>query len=123
MVPDSADSHQLNRGPQMSELPVRRRRPSCIPGSQPRSERLESRVLMARVLGLDVSQFQGTIDWNAVAANGKQFVFMRSSRTNLTKDPTFDANLAGATAAGLLVGPYRYVLPNGLSDAGPLVDP
>jgi GH25 family lysozyme M1 (1,4-beta-N-acetylmuramidase) len=108
----------------MTELPVRRRRrPSCIPFRQSFSEPLESRVLMARVLGLDVSQFQGAIDWNEVAANGKQFVFMRASRTNLTKDPTFDANAAGAKAAGLLIGPYHFVLPNNVSDAGPLVDP
>jgi GH25 family lysozyme M1 (1,4-beta-N-acetylmuramidase) len=109
----------------MAEPPLRLRRPPCghHRHRQPWSEPLESRVLMSRVLGLDVSQFQGTIDWNEVAASGKQFVFMRSSRTNLTKDPTFDANLAGATAAGLLVGPYRFVLPNGLNDAGPLVDP
>jgi GH25 family lysozyme M1 (1,4-beta-N-acetylmuramidase) len=106
----------------MSEPPVRRR-PSCIHCPQVFSEPLESRVLMARVLGLDVSQFQGTIDWNAVAANGKQFVFMRASRTNLSKDPTFDANAAGAKGAGLLVGPYHFVLPNNVSDAGPLVDP
>ena len=86
-------------------------------------ERLESRLLFVRVEGIDVSQFQGVIDWNEVAANGKQFVFMRSSRTNLTKDPTFDTNRAGATAAGLLVGAYHFTLPLGFGNAGPLVDP
>src|SRR4051794_10450980 len=104
----------------MTAQPVRH--PSCR-RNPPCSEQLESRVLMARVLGLDVSQFQGVVDWNQVAASGKQFVFMRSSRTNLTKDPTFDTNSAGAKAAGLLVGPYHFILPNGVGDAGPLVDP
>src|SRR5687767_10428060 len=86
-------------------------------------ERLESRVLFVRVEGIDVSQFQGVIDWNQIAASGKQFVFMRASRTNLDKDPTFETNLAGATAAGLLVGTYHFTLPNNLGDAGPAVDP
>lgn len=86
-------------------------------------ENLESRVLFVRVEGLDVSLYQGVIDWNQVAASGKQFVFMRASRTNLDKDSTFETNLAGAQAAGLLVGTYHYTLPNNLNDAGPLVDP
>jgi GH25 family lysozyme M1 (1,4-beta-N-acetylmuramidase) len=99
----------------------RRRRHRYV--SQTLSEPLESRLLMARVEGIDVSQFQGVIDWNQVAANGKQFVFMRASRTNLTKDPTFETNLAGATAAGLLVGTYHYTLPANIGDDGPPVDP
>lgn len=85
-------------------------------------EKLESRLLF-RVQGLDVSQFQGVIDWNEVAANGKQFTFMRSSRTNLTKDPTFDTNRVNAVAAGLLVGAYHFTLPNSFGNNGPLVDP
>src|SRR5688572_7853015 len=95
---------------------ARRNRPSAV-------ENLERRVLFVRVEGIDVSQWQGEINWPQVAASGKQFVFMRASRTNLDKDPFFDANLAGATAAGLLVGTYHYTLPNNLEDAGPLVDP
>jgi GH25 family lysozyme M1 (1,4-beta-N-acetylmuramidase) len=86
-------------------------------------ELLEKRVLFVRVEGIDVSQFQGVIDWSQVAASGKQFTFMRASRTNLDKDPTFETNAAGAVAAGLLVGPYHFVLPNSFGEAGPETDP
>ena len=105
----------------MNAHPVRR--PSSQRLSPSSLERLESRLLFVRVEGIDVSQFQGVIDWNQVAANGKQFVFMRSSRTNLTKDPTFDRNRVDAAAAGLLVGAYHYTLPNNTGNAGPLIDP
>src|SRR5688500_17424141 len=101
----------------MNAHPDRRRLPVVF------SEKLESRLLFVRVEGIDVSQFQGVINWPQIATNNKQFVFMRASRTNLDKDPTFDTNLAGATAAGLLVGTYHYTLPNNFSDAGPPVDP
>lgn len=86
-------------------------------------EPLEGRLLFARVEGLDVSVFQGAINWNTVAANNKQFVFIRASRSNLDLDTNFHANVAGATAAGLLAGPYHRALPLGTSDAGTFMDP
>jgi lysozyme len=85
-------------------------------------ESLESRLLM-RAEGVDVSLYQGDINWNTMASHGKQFAFIRSSRTNLTKDSYFDANVSGSTAAGLIVGAYHFCLPNGLNEAGPETDP
>jgi GH25 family lysozyme M1 (1,4-beta-N-acetylmuramidase) len=85
-------------------------------------EPLESRLFM-RVEGVDVSQFQGAINWNTLAANGKQFAFVRSSRTTLDKDPNFVTNMTNAKAAGVITGPYHRALPLGDGDAGALVDP
>src|SRR5215203_5420728 len=85
-------------------------------------ESLESRLFM-RVEGVDVSQFQGAINWDTLAANNKQFAFVRSSRTTLDKDPNFVANMAGAKAAGVITGPYHRALPLGDGDAGAYTDP
>lgn len=61
--------------------------------------------------GIDVSRYQGSIDWSRVAAAGKQFAIVRlgSSNSNgLYVDPYFLQNVNGAHAAGLRVGAYYY---------------
>ncbi|MBQ3035297.1 MAG: Ig-like domain-containing protein [Lachnospiraceae bacterium] len=65
------------------------------------------------VLGIDVSKWNGTIDWNAVKSSGISFVVIRcgyrgSSTGVLVKDPMFEANIKGATKAGLKVGLYFF---------------
>lgn len=56
--------------------------------------------------GIDVSVFQGTVDWPAVAAGGVQFAICRAT-VGLGTDPSFATNLRGARHAGLLVGAYH----------------
>jgi GH25 family lysozyme M1 (1,4-beta-N-acetylmuramidase) len=66
------------------------------------------------IAGIDVSQAQGTIsdqDWQAVANSGVRFVYLRAGVGNDAPDTNFAANLAGARAAGLLVGAYNFVYP------------
>nr|WP_317402348.1 glycoside hydrolase family 25 protein [uncultured Gemmiger sp.] len=61
--------------------------------------------------GIDVSRYQGSINWNSVAAAGKQFVIVRlgsSNNSGLYVDPYFLQNVNGAHAAGLRVGAYYY---------------
>ena len=65
------------------------------------------------VLGIDVSKWNGTIDWSAVKNSGISFVIIRcgyrgSSTGVLVEDPTFRRNIQGATAAGLKVGVYFF---------------
>lgn len=65
------------------------------------------------VLGIDVSKWNGSIDWNAVKNSGISFVIIRcgyrgSSTGVLVEDPTFRRNIQGATAAGLKVGVYFF---------------
>ncbi len=62
-------------------------------------------------LGIDVSKWQGTIDWNAVKAAGVDYVIIRvgyrgSSAGALIDDSKFASNIQGAKAAGLKVGVY-----------------
>lgn len=61
--------------------------------------------------GIDVSRYQGNIDWAAVAGSGKQFAILRvvsSDNSGVYIDPTFEQNYAGAKAAGMRVGVYYY---------------
>ena len=61
--------------------------------------------------GIDVSRYQGNINWGRVAAAGKQFAMVRVGSSNsggLYVDPYFLQNVNGAKAAGLRVGAYYY---------------
>lgn len=57
--------------------------------------------------GIDVSHYQGVINWTAVAASGISFAFVRVGTSN-TIDTQYINNLTGAAAAGLRVGVYWY---------------
>lgn len=56
--------------------------------------------------GIDVSVFQGVVDWRAVAEANIQFAICRAT-VGLGHDDTFERNLKGARDAGLLVGAYH----------------
>lgn len=63
--------------------------------------------------GIDVSRFQGEIDWEAVAADGIDFAIIRAGlrgyeTPNLVEDPMCRDNIAAALAAGLDVGLYFH---------------
>ena len=64
-------------------------------------------------LGIDVSKWNGNIDWNAVKNSGISYVIIRcgyrgSTTGALIEDPKFKTNIAGATKAGLKVGIYFF---------------
>ena len=61
------------------------------------------------ISGIDISRYQGFIDWVKVAAAGYKFAIIRCSVGNYYIDPTFESNWDGARAAGLQVGAYHVV--------------
>ncbi len=61
--------------------------------------------------GIDVSYWQGTVDWNAVAADGIEFAFIRVSDGVTTFDTQFPGNWAGARQAGIIRGVYQFFRP------------
>ncbi len=63
--------------------------------------------------GIDVSFYQGEIDWQAVADDGVEFAVIRagyrgSTEGKLNTDERFEENLTGAVSAGLRVGVYFF---------------
>jgi GH25 family lysozyme M1 (1,4-beta-N-acetylmuramidase)/uncharacterized protein (DUF2141 family) len=74
-------------------------------------ESLERRLLMSRVQGIDVSHWQGTINWSSVVGAGKQFAFQKGTEGVTYVDPTASTNTAGAQAAGVLIGVYHFAHP------------
>lgn len=59
--------------------------------------------------GIDVSQWQGYIDFSAVKNAGIEFVYIKASEGTEFVDPFFYRNYANAVQAGLPVGFYHYL--------------
>lgn len=73
-------------------------------------------------LGVDVSFYQGDIDWNAVRDAGVEFAMVRCgyrgySEGVLREDEKFRQNMEGALAAGLDVGVYFFSQTTGAREA------
>ncbi len=62
--------------------------------------------------GIDISKWQGDVDWNAVANDGVKFSFVRVSDGINTQDQYFDKNWEESRAAGIYTGVYQFFRPN-----------
>ncbi len=63
------------------------------------------------ICGLDVSHYQGTIDWNQVEhyMNNKiSFVYVKATEGGTIKDEYYERNIQHAKEKGILVGSYHY---------------
>lgn len=75
--------------------------------------------------GIDVSRWQGSINFKSVKSVGIDFVIIKAggSDAGFYEDPMFKINYTGAKAAGLKVGAYYFVgskfqgTDNGIADA------
>ena len=67
----------------------------------------------AGIKGIDISKYNGTIDWEKVAADGVKFAYIRAgvrgySSGKIVMDETFKSNVEGASAAGIQIGTYFF---------------
>jgi GH25 family lysozyme M1 (1,4-beta-N-acetylmuramidase) len=80
-----------------------------------------------RTLGVDVSRFNGAIDWQAVAGSGVRFAFVQASRGSgldctvkpeqCGADPLWATNSAAARVAGVRIGAYHRCFASGTTRA------
>lgn len=59
--------------------------------------------------GIDVSHYNGNIDWQQVAAAGKTFAFIKATEGTKYQDNQFLINVQGAREANILVGAYHFL--------------
>ncbi|MBU3181837.1 Ig-like domain-containing protein [Clostridium psychrophilum] len=64
-------------------------------------------VTNANIKGIDVSQWQKTINWGLVKSDGVKFAMIRSSYGN-SIDPMYETNYKAAKSNGIAVGAYHY---------------
>ncbi len=65
-------------------------------------------VEKAYIKGIDVSKWQGNINWSDVKKDGIEFAMIRSSYGRSSLDPMFEINYQGAKDNGIAVGVYHY---------------
>ncbi|HEX4047428.1 MAG TPA: GH25 family lysozyme [Elusimicrobiota bacterium] len=61
-----------------------------------------------QVRGIDVSHFQGAIDWGKVSASGVSFAYIKATEGGDYVDDQFAANWSGAQSAGVTRGAYHF---------------
>lgn len=64
------------------------------------------------IYGVDVSQWNGTIDFGRVRASGHEFIIARATAGRLITDSAYARNRAGALKAGLAFTAYHYAHPD-----------
>ncbi|MGR8007641.1 lysozyme [Streptomyces hypolithicus] len=69
------------------------------------------------VQGIDVSHWQGSINWGSVKSVGIDFAYVKATEGTDFKDSRFGANYTGSYNAGLIRGAYHFARPNSSSGA------
>jgi GH25 family lysozyme M1 (1,4-beta-N-acetylmuramidase) len=86
--------------------------PSPTPSPTPTPTRTPSPIDSGYIEGIDVSHWQGWIDWPTVAETGRRFAFLKASDDTDFVDQTYARNYERAKAAGLVVGGYHFARPD-----------
>jgi GH25 family lysozyme M1 (1,4-beta-N-acetylmuramidase) len=63
------------------------------------------------IQGIDVSHWQGTVNWSSVKGSGKTFAFCKATEGTTYTDPTFATNWSHMKSAGLIRGAYHFGRP------------
>src|SRR5262245_24710768 len=61
--------------------------------------------------GIDVSHWQGAIDWAQVKASGRAFAIAKATEGTTFVDPSFAANWAGMKQQGVVRSAYHFFHP------------
>jgi GH25 family lysozyme M1 (1,4-beta-N-acetylmuramidase) len=67
--------------------------------------------------GIDVSHFQGTINWTSVRNAGIQWAYIKATEGTTFKDSMFNTNYVAAYNAGVIRGAYHFARPDVSSGA------
>ncbi len=65
-----------------------------------------------RVLGMDVSAYQGKVNWKYYYKHSRRFAYVKATEGTYYKSATFKAQFSGAAKAGLLRGAYHFANPS-----------
>jgi GH25 family lysozyme M1 (1,4-beta-N-acetylmuramidase) len=67
--------------------------------------------------GIDVSNWQGSVDWDTVSANGYYFAFVKCTEGTGYRDPWFPRNFSELTRVSMYRGAYHFARPGYSSGA------
>lgn len=84
--------------------------PSCLSDWSDAANRYE-------VSGIDVSHYQGAIEWDKLAEDGHDFVFIKATEGKELQDKAFFANWTLAGKTSMRRGAYHFFRPEVTADA------
>src|SRR4051812_3131326 len=70
-----------------------------------------NQALAQRALGLDVSHFQGSVNWGSVRNSGLIFAWAKATEGNTITDANFAGNQNNGKGAGMFMGAYHFARP------------
>jgi GH25 family lysozyme M1 (1,4-beta-N-acetylmuramidase) len=62
--------------------------------------------------GLDVSGYQGNVNWSATRANGARFAYIKATEGTSYRNPYFSQQYTGSYNVGIIRGAYHFATPN-----------
>jgi lysozyme len=68
-------------------------------------------VMANNIFGIDVSSYQGSINWSSVHGNGAVFAFAKATEGTYYEDAYFRGNMNNGKAAGMQMGAYHFARP------------
>ena len=67
--------------------------------------------------GIDVSSYQGNVDWASYWAQGKKFTYIKATENTNYTNPYFSQQYSGSYNVGMVRGSYHFATPNTTSGA------
>ncbi|GAB3590752.1 hypothetical protein GCM10027446_06420 [Angustibacter peucedani] len=74
-------------------------------------------TLAGQPQGIDVSNYQGAVDWGSYAASGISFAYVKATEGTGYTNPSFAQQYDGSYGAGMTRGAYHFALPDRSSGA------
>jgi len=74
-------------------------------------------ALRATVPGIDVSSYQGNVDWRAQYNAGKRFAYVKATEGTTYRNPYFAQQYSGSYDVGMIRGAYHFARPERSSGA------
>jgi len=69
-------------------------------------------AIAQRPLGIDVSAYQGSINWSSVHSDGVIFAFAKATEGTYLEDADYHTNMSNGKSAGVLMGAYDLSRPD-----------
>lgn len=64
------------------------------------------------LFGIDVSSYQGTVDWSGAQGGGVQYAFAKATEGNYYIDSQFSRNMLTGKLRGVVMGAYHFARPD-----------
>ncbi|WP_234322884.1 lysozyme [Streptomyces sp. NRRL S-350] len=90
---------------------------STVASHEGRGTAPSASLAVTQTPGLDVSSYQGNVNWSSVAADGARFAYVKATEGTGYTNPSFAQQYNGSYNAGLVRGAYHFALPNTSSGA------